>query len=203
MTPAARAVADRFILDTANVKYVAEYLPRGAGRRVVARTGWTVTQTIGHLALEMTDLAEAINELTAGAEQSPTGVDRAAVDAEHARISAKWSAKELIRRLDAGLVAVTGALAKLDEVPQGSMVGGRTMDEALDSTHAAAHGLELSEALEEMRFDPMMLNWLLAADFSGKPQLFDRQRKLFEEARAYFRALGEDDDEDDDDEEAD
>jgi hypothetical protein len=197
MTPASHAVADRFILDTANVKYVAEYLPRGAGRRVVATTGWTVSQTIGHLALDMRDLAGAIDALAAGAEQSPTGVDQAAVEAEHARISAKWSAKELMRRLDAGLVSVTGALAKLDELAPGSIILGRTIDEALDATHAAGHGLELSEALEEMRFDPMMLNWLLAADFSGKPQLFDRQRKLFEEARAYFRALGEDDDEDD------
>lgn len=196
MTPASRAVADRFILDTANVKYIAEYLPRGAGRRVVATTGWTVTQTIGHLALDMSDLAGAIDALVAGGEQPQASVDRAAVEAEHARISAKWNAKELMRRLDAGLVAVAGALAKLDEVPPGSTFGGRTMDDALDATHAAAHGLELSEAIEEMRFDPMMLNWLLAADFSGRPQLFDRQRKLFEEARAYFRALGEDDDED-------
>lgn len=190
MTPASRAAADRFILDTANVKYIAEYLPKGSVHRVVVTTGWTVGQTIGHLALEMTDLAAAIEALVAGGEEG--GVDIAHTDAEHAKISAKWGAKELVRRLDAGLVAVTGALAKFDPAQSGPSVGGRPVEDILDSTHAAAHGLELAEALEEMRFDPMMLNWLLYADFSGKLELFDRQQKLFEDARAYFRELGED-----------
>ncbi len=196
IVPAARAAADRFILDTANVKYIAEYLPKGAIKRVVPANGWTVGQTIGHLALEMNDLAVAIDALVAGGYQPSSAVESAPVDAEHTRASAKGSANELIRQLDAGLIAVTVALAKFDPAQSGPAVGRWEVEDILDSVHAAAHGLDLADALEEMRFDPMVLNWLLYVDFSDKPDLFDRQRQLLEDARAYFREEEEDTEDD-------
>lgn len=196
MTPATRAAADRFILDTANVRYVAEYLRKEELQCVVETTGMTVGQTIGHIALDMSDLATAIEELIAGGELASHDAGCAARSAAHSRLSARWGSKALLRRLDAGLVALTAALAKLDSTPVGEASAGWPMAHAFNATHVPAHGLELSEALEDLRFDPMMLNWLLYADFSAEPELFDRQRKLFEEARDYFHELGEDAEED-------
>ncbi len=192
IVPAARAAADRFILDTANVKYIAEYLPKDAIKRIVPANGWTVGQTIGHLALEMNDLAVAIDAAAAGSDQSSAVVEFAVSETEHARASAKWSANELTRRLDAGLIAITTALAKFDPAQSGPSIGRWPVEDILDSVHAAAHGLDLADALEEMRFDPMMLNWLLYVDFSDKPELFDRQRQLLDDARAYFQEEEED-----------
>lgn len=200
MTPQSRAAADRLILDTANVKYIVEYLPRGAAHRVVEGTGWTVGQTIGHVALDMTDLARAIENLTAEGDEATIAIDFTARAAAHARMAAKWGPRELVRRLDGGLVALTEALATFEPAKAGATIGGQPIEDILDSTHAAAHGLDLSETIEEMRFDPLVLNWLLYADFSGKPELFDRQRKLFEDARAYFQELGEGEDTEDSEE---
>ncbi len=44
MTPEIRAIADRFIMDTANLKYLASGVSKDALERPVEVLGWTVRQ---------------------------------------------------------------------------------------------------------------------------------------------------------------
>jgi len=73
MIPAVRAVADRFILDTANVKYVAANLPAGSLERIVEETGWTIRQTLAHVAVSLENYANALKWLVEGVEPDRTG----------------------------------------------------------------------------------------------------------------------------------
>ena len=46
--------------------------------------------------------------------------------------------------------------------------------------------MNLDAALPERRFDLMVLNWLLHADFTGDPVAFARQQRLLAEARLRY-----------------
>lgn len=204
MIPAVRAVADRFILDTANVKYIAEYLPKGAEKRRIPGSTWTVGQAIGHLALSHAIYAAIVERLVAGDNRLPPGFDPDRTNAEDAKVTLKWPRKRLIAELDASLKLLLAAFEKMEPPHWETAISDRhPVSEALPAfaQHIAVHGLELVDALPELRFDPIVLNWLLYVDFSASPELFERQQKLFADAREYFREHGEDDDDIDIDEE--
>jgi hypothetical protein len=65
------------------------------------------------------------------------------------------------------------------------------------SKHIAHHGMDLVDAVEEVRFDPMVLNWILYADFSADPSRLSRQQHLLAEVRD--RLADDDGDWDDED----
>lgn len=54
--------------------------------------------------------------------------------------------------------------------------------------HFEEHGLDLADAEPALRRDPMILNWLLYADFQGQPELLERQERLAADVREWLQS---------------
>ena len=196
MLPAVRAIADRMILDSANLKYIAAILPRGGLGRIVPGTGWTVRQVIGHVGDAEARHVAAMERLLAGATPFPADYDRDDANAASAQRDAKAPLKSLVARIDDAVSRSVPLYECVTASIAASRARGKdTLAVLLDrwSRHYVAHGIDLVDALPEIRFDPMLLNWLLFVDFEGEPDAAARQRKLWEDVRAL---PDEDDDED-------
>jgi hypothetical protein len=61
------------------------------------------------------------------------------------------------------------------------------------SRHHSAHAIDLVSALPEFKTDPVVLNWVLHFDFSGRPEWSAWQLKLITEVREMFHLRGEED----------
>jgi hypothetical protein len=185
MTPEVRAIADSLILDTANIKYIAVNLPkRGLDRRVPGSPR-NVRELLAHLAAAMARDAEAWRCLARGRPAPGAGQGAPADEQPGAR---KPKLAELVAGLDGALLACVAALEDLGGTPAGTTPK-REVTLALlreRSLHLVRHGLELADAIPELREDAMVLNWLLYADFSGDPNAAKHQLRLFEEVRARF-----------------
>jgi hypothetical protein len=156
---------------------------------------WTVRQLYGHLASSLERYAKTLARHRAGAAQAvrPDTDERNAT--EVVTIGSE-TIGSITDRLDAGLRLVVAAAEGLDDVQLGAtLVGDTAAIDALAgwSQHFAIHGLDFLDALPELRFDPMMLNWLLYVDYSADPQREARQLQLLADLRARYA------DEDDDD----
>jgi Mycothiol maleylpyruvate isomerase N-terminal domain len=198
MTPELRAVLDRFILDTANTKFVAFNLPADALDRQVAGVHGTVRQLFGHIAGSMGWYAEALSGFVVGtAPTSSEGHHERNTDQVARAIDTPLSV--LVTQIDGALNGLMQASTALSDEQLSCEFVGRTS--TLDtlrtwSRHFAGHGLDFADALPELRFDPMMLNWLLYADFRDHPARLARQRKLLVELRERYPAGGDDDGDD-------
>jgi uncharacterized damage-inducible protein DinB len=198
MTPEVRAVADRFIMDAANLKYLATRIPKGGLERPVEAVGWTVRQTIGHLVAWQERYARMIDDLLA---DTPTaaGFDSDEFNAAAAEQARSTPLPDLLGRLD---LATARLLALFEGMPPGTEdreVAGHRLADLLRpwSEHIAEHGIDLLDALPEVRFDPMILNWILYAVYSGDARRLERQVSLMADVRERF---GDDDEYQDDDE---
>jgi uncharacterized damage-inducible protein DinB len=190
MTPEIRAAADRFILDTANVKYVATHLPPGGLEREVQGFGWTVRQLLAHIASNHERYAVRLAGILAG-EAPPATRDRAAGDRlndQAARRARKTPSREIVRQLDESLVRIVASLDALPPDAATRNLGGRPLPERVTdwSKHCAEHGIDLIDALPELRFDPLMLNWLLYVDYTGDTAREARQNQLLEDLRERY-----------------
>ena len=77
-----RAAADRIIFDVANLRYLLGQLtPAGLDARSAA-TGWTVKETVAHLAEAEERHAAGLESLLKGGTLRPPGYDRDAANAE-------------------------------------------------------------------------------------------------------------------------
>ncbi len=198
MTPEIRAIADRFILDTANLKYLATALPKGGLEREVPDSEWSVRQLLRHLV----DSLERYVELSGAFLERgdvPAGLDTTECNAMTAEAARKTTLPALLGRCDAALSALLGLLAAMPEEAAGQPFGPLRFGDALGawSKHTVRHGLDLVDAVEELRLDPMALNWILHADFSADAALLARQQHLLAEVRDHLAGDGDDwDDED-------
>jgi hypothetical protein len=198
MLPEMRAAADRLIFDCATTHYVATTIGKRALDRRIERLGWTVRQLVGHLALSLEAYADALPRLTGG-EASPEPFDWDAANAEMAVTTAKTPLPELLETLARGRDrCIDGFLALGETALAKPMAGGTTVGEVVRSwlPHFEEHALDFADAEPKLRRDPMVLNWILYADYAGRPDLLDRQGALMTEVREWLR------DEDDEDEEA-
>jgi len=190
MTPEIRAAADRFILDTANVKYIAANLPPGGLEREVEGFGWTVRQLLAHIATNQGAYAVRLAGVVAG--EAPARVwDRAAGDRlndQAARRARKTPSREIVRQLDEALVRIVATLEALPPEAADGDLGDRALAERVTdwSKHSAEHGIDLIDALPELRFDPLMLNWLLYVDYTGDAAREARQHRLLEDLRERY-----------------
>lgn len=190
MTPAIRAAADRFILDTANVKYIATNLPAGGLERPVEGFGWTVRQLLAHIATNQDRYAVRLAGVVAG-EPPPPSRDAPARDRlnDQAAVRARrMPSRQIVRQLDDALSRIVRALEALPAAAASSNVGDRTLAERVTawSKHCSEHGIDLIDALPELRFDPLMLNWLLYADYTGDAARSTRQRSLLDDVRERY-----------------
>ena len=198
MTPEVRAVADRFILDAANLKYVASVIPMGGLDRPLVALGWTVRQTIGHVVASQERYSRTIADLLADAVATAS-FDVDEFNAGAAEQTRSTPLPDLLGRLD---LATARLLALFEQMPSGveeREVGGHSLADLLGpwSEHVAEHGIDVVDALPEVRYDPMILNWILYADYSGDERRFQCQVRLMADVREQF---GDDDEYEDDDE---
>jgi len=198
MTPEIRAVADRFILDTANLKYLATALPRGGLEREVPDFEWSVRQLLGHLVASLERYGELSRAFLESGE-APANLDPTEFNGKTAAATRKTTLPALLARCDTALSGLLGLLAEMPEDAADRAFGRWRFGDALDSwsKHTVHHGIDLVDAVEELRLDPMVLNWVLHADFSAHPASLARQQHLLAEIRDRFAGDGDDwDDED-------
>ena len=184
--PEARAIADRFMYDTGNLKLLATQLPEGGLARTVPALEWTVRQVLAHLAAGQLGYAETLERMATGAtaftaeefEQPRIAVDQLVG-------AAPLPLPKILDDFDSSLRRMVAQLNVLSEEALHLSVGDRTLLAILHawSDHAAGHAIQLLGALPELRGDPMLLNWLLYQVFSGEPAQFALQQMLFAEVR--------------------
>lgn len=185
MEPDARAYADKLIYDVAMVRYMATSLPKGGLERTVPG-GWTVRQLLGHMGDAQSRYVAAISRALAGEKPFGDGFDPEQQNAAAAPGFAKAKLPALLAALVETRDAILGLLepASQDQL-DAPFSHGLTLVGALRrwSGHLEGHALDFIDAAPELRVDPMVLNWLLYADFSAVPAWQERQQKLFEEVR--------------------
>lgn len=198
MTPEVRAIADRFILDTANLKYVAANLPEGALDRRVEALNWTVRQMIGHFVVWQEGYVEVLPAMIRN--EPPTAeFDLASFNANGAEQTANTPLPEMVARLDAALSQLLKLLTQMPKAAGDQPLGSGTLTDLLRywSLHMSEHSIDLVDTLPELRFDPMILNWALYVDYSNDPRRFERQEALMADVRDHY--VDDDEYEDDDD----
>lgn len=184
MLPAVRAVADRVILDTANLKYIAAILPGGALERRLPEGDWTVHDLFAHFAATEELHADICDRFLAGGEGYPAGFEIDAFNAEAVGKAAGASLGDLFDRFEAARARLLTCYEHLTAPQLRAPMRGRTVLEALDgwSRHYVRHAMDILDVVPEIRFDSLVLNWVLHADLRQHSS-FERQRRLFDEVR--------------------
>ncbi|MEP6870692.1 MAG: maleylpyruvate isomerase N-terminal domain-containing protein [Anaerolineaceae bacterium] len=184
--PEARAIADRFMYDTGNLKLLATQLPEGALARPVPALEWNVRQVLAHLAAGQLAYAETLERMTTGVTAfTAEDFERPRIAAEQVAGVSPLPLPKILDDFDSSLRRMVAQLNGLSEETLQLLVGERTLLAILHvwSDHAAGHAIQVLGALPELRGDPMLLNWLLYQDFSRQPAQFALQQTLFAEAR--------------------
>ena len=98
-------------------------------------------------------------------------VDHVVATLEPASVGSSKRAGEPGARLDAALATlVSHCRSHAAEVDLDRLEAG--------SRHLAMHGLDIIAAAPQIRFDPLVLNWLLYADYTGAPVREAQQQTL-------------------------
>ena len=194
MTPELRAILDRFMYEQATVTHIVMSLPSEGAERVVDGTGWTIRQLVAHFATSQEDYAAAIGRWLAGEQVEPDDFDPDRTNAETAAASAETPLPELLVRLRKSLRAL---FAAFHAIPDAALAVAFGRYGALETFHAwerhyLDHGLDLLDAAPEVRFDPLVLNWILYAEFVDERSKI-RQQQLMKEVRAHFAAMPDED----------
>ena len=194
MTPELRAIADRLIYEQATLKHMVALAPEDAMRRPAG--GRTAGDTFGHLAAGMSACAAALERSLAGGGPLAVGDGCELANASTDPLPGA-TRLDVTRALGSGLVSLVAALGR---VPDAHLEPGADAVNALDALrgfgeHATGHAIELIEALPEVRMDPLVLNWLLDAEFEDEASQA-WQRALLAEAQEYIASHPDEDEED-------
>lgn len=196
MLPELHAAADRIVFDVANAKYAGAIAGKRGLERKAPGSEWTVRQALGHLAFALHRYADVIPAFAAG---EPAHFDPESDNVDDARRSAKLPLPDILDTMAAGRDRLIAVLETLDEAALDRPVRGDLRLRGVVAAfagHAEHHAIDFADALPRARMDPVILNWVLHADYTGRPALFERQQKLAAEVRAVI-AASESDDEDD------
>ncbi len=174
MLPVLRAAADQFIFDIATLKHIAELAGEAGLDSVCEATGWTVRQTLAHLAGAMEGYAAAIESGT-GAGQAPAEFDAAVPVAE------------IFDRYDRARDRVTAAFERFGAAPLAPVPPVvDDFDQWMD--HIPRHSIDLLEALPGVRLDALVLNWAMYHDFSDDPAWLARRLAIVKVLREELEA---------------
>jgi hypothetical protein len=185
-----RAASDRLIFDVATVKYLVSAMRKNDFERRCKALDWTVRQTIGHLALSLETAAAALPELLAadpGADNAPPDWD--ALNADMARETATMPIGDIMETLARARDASIAAFLPLSEADLARPVTASvTVGDIIESwgSHFDLHAIDLVDAIPRLRFDPLLLNWVLYADYSRNPDLLARQQRLLADVREHY-----------------
>lgn len=194
MTPELRAILDRFIYEQATVTHIVMSLPSEGAERVVDGTGWTVRQLVAHFAESQEGYAAAIGRWLAGERVEADGFDTDRANAGTAQANAETPLPELLVRLRKSLRALFAAFHAIPDEGLAEPFGGHTALETFHTweRHYLDHGLDLLDAAPEVRFDPLVLNWILYAEFSDE-RSNSRQQQIVKDVRAHYAAMPDED----------
>jgi len=190
MLPEMRAAADKLIFDVATTKYVASIIGKRALDRRIDSLGWTVRQLLGHLAFSLETYADQVAALAAG-DDSAARIDWDAANAEAAEATAKRRLPELLDTMSGARDRCIAEFSRLDEQALERQVrDGMTIRQIVNGCmgHFEEHALDLTDAEPRLRQDPMVLNWILYADFERHPRLKARQEQLVAEVREWLKS---------------
>jgi uncharacterized protein (TIGR03083 family) len=193
MVAAVRALADRFIYDTATLKHIASNLPEGGADRPTPGSGWTVRQVLAHLALNQQRYARSLQQWLDDPAKADPGGDPTERNAAMAAENRETPVEGIVATFDG---SIRGLVAACDAVTGAQLAVPHGRWPFLDvltawSGHAGAHAVDLVSALPELKTDPMVLNWVLHFDYSNRPEWADWQLKLIAEVREIFQMQGE------------
>ncbi len=193
MTPELRAILDRFIVDWANVKYIATTLPKGALDAEVPGLEWNVRQLLAHIAGSLEHYADLAAGFVSD-EAAPSHLDPEEFNAETVEAAKRTPLPAILGRADRAINSLFGTLHALPDDAGDRVFGQHRFGDALQtwSRHCIEHGMDLVDALPHTRDDPMVLNWILYADFDDDPPRFARQQRLLDEVRQRLAEEGGD-----------
>lgn len=190
MTPELRAIIDRFMYEQATVTHIVMSLPPGGIDRVMDGPGWTVRQLVAHFADTQEGYAAAIERWLAGEPALPDGFDAGRSNAMTAAANAGTPLPELLARLRKSLRTLFVALHHVPDARLEEPFDGHSAIETFHTweRHYRDHAFDLLGAAPEVKFEPLVLNWILYADFEDGRER-SRQRALMEEVREHYAAM--------------
>jgi uncharacterized protein (TIGR03083 family) len=193
VVPAVRALADRFMYDTATVKHIANNLSEEMADRVTPGAGWTVRQVLAHLALNQKRYASVVEHWLREPLAADPGGDPTEENERMAVENAVTPLDEIVATFDSSIRELVAACDGVTEKHLASPLGLWQFVEVLASwsRHQGNHAVDLVSALPEFKTDPMVLNWVLHFDYSNQPEWSDWQLKLIAEVREIFNLQGE------------
>ena len=167
LLPGLRAAIDRFWLDGANLVYVASLLEGELAERRCQATGWTMRQTVAHLAESPRWYGEALAHFVAGKPGFPSDPNPTDRNAAHATRHATTPIADLLALHSANRTATLLGLRGLTPDEQAGSLGRATVIATAEawSLHYAHHALDFLEAVPEVQLDPLLVNWAFWADF--------------------------------------
>ncbi len=189
LSPAVQAVCDRFVLEVAYVRFLAEILPERSLERIVPATGWTVRQTFRHIERAMDEYGDIFPRVLAGEPGHGEDFDRDTENAAQANATGITPLPEILGGLGRArdrFLSMLEANAEALEVAQ-SDDGYPVIEIAAHwAQHSAVHCLEMIEALPELRTDPLVLTWLLECNLGQDEEIQQRRRRLRSDALAAY-----------------
>ena len=195
VVPAVRALADRFIYDTATVKHIAGNLTEEMAGRVTPGSGWTVRQVLAHLALNQQRYAGVVEQWLQDPAAADPGGDPTEENERMAALNKGTPLEEIVSTFDSSIRDLVSAANGVQDKHLSQPLGLWQFVDVLESwsRHQGNHAVDLVSALPEFKTDPMVLNWVLHFDFSARPEWSEWQLKLIAEVREIFNLQGEED----------
>lgn len=193
MEPVLRAAADRLIHNGGLLAYVTAHASELGLDRTVEATGLTVRQTIGHIVAWTERDADAMDGIVPDNETT----DRDAFNRQVAEREKDADAADLLRRYGRARDRLIAAFERIPPELANRPAGPGTLAQVVNiwTAHPGPHALDFAEALPEIAFDALLLEWALHA-IPASDSDRARQDALRDRARAYYASLppGEDDD---------
>lgn len=195
LAPELRAAADRLMHTGGYLRYLASEMRTNELERHCKATGLTVRQTFGHIVLWLECEVERSGQLLGGEDVLEASLDVDDVNRGFAEASRYSPLTELIERFLKAYRAQIAVYARVSSEMGAREVRGTTVSALLLelTAHGQRHAVDFAEALPRLRFDPLLLDWALAAQLR-EPDELHRQLKLAAAARAHLRAREESDD---------
>lgn len=198
MTPELRAIVDRFMYEQATVTHIVMSLPPGGAERVLDGTGWSIRQLVAHFADTQDGYASAIERWLAGEQVVPDDFDTDSANANTVAAVADTPLPELLLRLRRSLRQLFAAFQAIPDERLSEPFAGQSAIETFHGweRHYLNHALDLLDAAPEVRYEPLVLNWLLYGEFTDERSQA-RQAQLMEDVRAHYASMPDEDAEDD------